>query len=199
MRKEQKAQLIDSLYEQVSSYPHLYIADIGGLDSVQTSKLRRLAFRREVKLVVVKNTLLIKALEKTGIDYSELFPVIKGETAIMLSNSNNAPAKLIKEFRATAAKPLLKGAYVEESFYVGDENVLTLLNEINKGDRTDAIKEIIRKHIAHNREHPPAVVSVELLHNILVDFRTKMGTERQPAPARRINTGSCVTAITMGW
>ena len=112
MRKEQKAQLIDSLYEQVSSYPHLYIADIGGLDSVQTSKLRRLAFRREVKLVVVKNTLLIKALEKTGIDYSELFPVIKGETAIMLSNSNNAPAKLIKEFRATAAKPLLKGAYV---------------------------------------------------------------------------------------
>ena len=77
MRKEQKAQLIDSLYEQVTSYPHLYIADIGGLDSVQTSKLRRLAFRREVKLVVVKNTLLIKALERTGIDYSELYPVIK--------------------------------------------------------------------------------------------------------------------------
>ena len=59
-------------------------------------------------------------------------------------------------------------------FYVGDENVLTLLNGINKGDRTDAIKEIIRKHIAHNREHPPAVISVELLHYILVDFRMKM-------------------------
>ena len=134
MRKEQKAQLIDSLYEQVSSYPHLYIADIGGLDSVQTSKLRRLAFRREVKLVVVKNTLLIKALEKTGIDYSELFPVIKGETAIMLSNSNNAPAKLINEFRATAAKPLLKGAYVEEAFYVGDENLETLVNIKSKNE-----------------------------------------------------------------
>ncbi|MBR3939955.1 MAG: 50S ribosomal protein L10 [Bacteroidales bacterium] len=134
MRKEQKAQLIDSLYEQVSSYPHLYISDIGGLDSVQTSKLRRLAFRREVKLVVVKNTLLIKALEKTGIDYSELFPVIKGETAIMLSNSNNAPAKLIKEFRATAAKPLLKGAYVEEAFYVGDENLETLVNIKSKNE-----------------------------------------------------------------
>ena len=134
MRKEQKAQLIDSLYEQVSSYPHLYIADIGGLDSVQTSKLRRLAFRREVKLVVVKNTLLIKALEKTGIDYSELFPVIKGETAIMLSNSNNAPANLIKEFRATAAKPLLKGAYVEEAFYVGDENLETLVNIKSKNE-----------------------------------------------------------------
>ena len=134
MRKEQKAQLIDSLYEQVSSYPHLYIADIGGLDSVQTSKLRRLAFRREVKLVVVKNTLLIKALERTGIDYSELYPVIKGETAIMLSNSNNAPAKLIKEFRASAAKPILKGAYVEESFYVGDENLETLVNIKSKNE-----------------------------------------------------------------
>ncbi|MBR5784903.1 MAG: 50S ribosomal protein L10 [Bacteroidales bacterium] len=134
MRKELKAQLIDSLYEQVSSYPHLYIADIGGLDSVQTSKLRRLAFRREVKLVVVKNTLLIKALERTGIDYSELYPVIKGETAIMLSNSNNAPAKLIKEFRATAPKPILKGAYVEEAFYVGDENLETLVNIKSKNE-----------------------------------------------------------------
>ena len=147
MRKEQKAQLIDSLYEQVSSYPHLYIADIGGLDSVQTSKLRRLAFRREVKLVVVKNTLLIKALEKTGIDYSELFPVIKGETAIMLSNSNNAPAKLIKEFRATAAKPLLKGAYVEESFYVGDENLETLVNIKSKNELIADIVALLQSPI----------------------------------------------------
>lgn len=147
MRKEQKAQLIDSLYEQVSSYPHLYIADIGGLDSVQTSKLRRLAFRREVKLVVVKNTLLIKALEKTGIDYSELFPVIKGETAIMLSNSNNAPAKLIKEFRASAAKPILKGAYVEESFYVGDENLETLVNIKSKNELIADIVALLQSPI----------------------------------------------------
>ena len=147
MRKEQKAQLIDSLYEQVSSYPHLYIADIGGLDSVQTSKLRRLAFRREVKLVVVKNTLLIKALEKTGIDYSELYPVIKGETAIMLSNSNNAPAKLIKEFRASAAKPILKGAYVEESFYVGDENLETLVNIKSKNELIADIVALLQSPI----------------------------------------------------
>ena len=123
MRKELKAQLIDSLCEEIKNYPHLYIADIGGLNSVQTSKLRRLAFRREVKLLVVKNTLLIKAMEKTGFDYSELFPVIKGESSIMLSNSNNAPAKLIKEFRATCPKPILKGAFVEEAFYIGDENL----------------------------------------------------------------------------
>jgi large subunit ribosomal protein L10 len=147
MRKEQKAQLIDSLYEQVSSYPHLYIADIGGLDSVQTSKLRRLAFRREVKLVVVKNTLLIKALERTGIDYSELYPVIKGETAIMLSNSNNAPAKLIKEFRVSAAKPILKGAYVEESFYVGDENLETLVNIKSKNELIADIVALLQSPI----------------------------------------------------
>ena len=134
MRKELKAQLIDTLCDEIKSYPHLYIADIGGLTSVQTSKLRRLAFRREVKLVVVKNTLLIKAMEKTGFDYSELFPVIKGETSIMLSNSNNAPAKLIKEFRATCPKPILKGAFVEEAFYVGDENLDTLVNIKSKNE-----------------------------------------------------------------
>ena len=134
MRKELKAQLIDSLCEEIKNYPHLYIADIGGLNSVQTSKLRRLAFRREVKLLGVKNTLLIKAMEKTGFDYSELFPVIKGESSIMLSNSNNAPAKLIKEFRATCPKPILKGAFVEEAFYIGDENLDALVNIKSKNE-----------------------------------------------------------------
>ncbi|MBQ9637954.1 MAG: 50S ribosomal protein L10 [Bacteroidales bacterium] len=138
MRKEQKSQLIDSLCEEIKAYPHLYIADIGGLNSVQTSKLRRAAFRKEVKMIVVKNTLLIKAMEKSGIDYSELFPVIKGETSIMLANINNAPAKLIKEFRANNSKetnkPILKGAYVEESFYIGDENLDTLVNIKSKNE-----------------------------------------------------------------
>lgn len=137
MRKELKDQVIDALCEEIKAYPHLYIADIGGLNSVQTSKLRRSAFRKEVKLEVVKNTLLIKALEKTGIDYSELFPVIKGETSIMLSNINNAPAKLIKEFRAAdknAAKPVLKGAYVEECFYVGEQHLEELVSIKSKNE-----------------------------------------------------------------
>ena len=143
MRKEQKDQLIDALCEEVKAYPHLYIADIGGLNSVQTSKLRAAAFRKEVKLEVVKNTLLIKALERTGIDYSELFPVIKGETAIMLANTNNAPAKLIKEFRAAdkaVQKPVLKGAYVEECFYVGAEHLDTL---VNIKSRTELIADVV--------------------------------------------------------
>ncbi|MBQ3579586.1 MAG: 50S ribosomal protein L10 [Bacteroidales bacterium] len=137
MRKEQKDQLIDALCEEIKSYPHIYIADIGGLNSVQTSKLRRAAFRKEVKLEVVKNTLLIKAMEKSGFDYSELFPVIKGETSIMLSNTNNAPAKLIKDFRAAeknAAKPILKGAYVEECFYIGEQHLDALVNIKSKNE-----------------------------------------------------------------
>ena len=137
MRKELKDQLIDSLCEEVKAYPNIYIADIGGLNSVQTSKLRRAAFRKEVKLVVVKNTLLIKAMEKSGFDYSELFDVIKGETAIMLSNTNNAPAKLIKDFRTNeknATKPILKGAYVEESFYIGHEHLDELVNIKSKNE-----------------------------------------------------------------
>ena len=137
MRKDQKDQHIDALCEEIKGYAHLYIADIGGLNSVQTSKLRAAAFRKEVKLEVVKNTLLIKALEKTGIDYSELFQVIKGETAIMLSHTNNAPTKLIKEFRAsdkTVQKPVLKGAYVEECFYVGAEHLDALVNIKSKNE-----------------------------------------------------------------
>ena len=90
-----------------------------------------------MKLEVVKNTLLIKAMEKSGMDYSELFPVIKGETSIMLSNTNNAPAKLIKDFRAaekTATKPVLKGAYVEECFYVGEQHLEALVNIKSKNE-----------------------------------------------------------------
>lgn len=137
MRKEQKEQLIESLCEEIKAFPHLYIADIGGMDSVLTSKLRRAAFRKEVKLTVVKNALLIKAMERSGFDYSELFPVIKGETCIMLSNINNAPAKLIKEFRAAekkSPKPVLKGAYVEECFYVGEQHLDALVNIKSKNE-----------------------------------------------------------------
>jgi large subunit ribosomal protein L10 len=142
MRKEQKDQLIEAICEEVKAYPHLYLTNIAGLNSVQTSKLRRAAFRKDVKMTVVKNALLIKALEKVhsegGIDYTELFPAAKGETSIMLSNINNVPAKLIKEFRTNKAnatdKPLLKGAYVEECFYLGDENLETLVNIKSKNE-----------------------------------------------------------------
>lgn len=134
MRKEGKNQLVEALAEQISSSNYLYVTDISDLNSVNTSKLRRLCFKKDVKLIVAKNTLLRKAMEKTGRDYSELFPVLKGSTSIMLADINNLPAKLIKEFRATSPKPLLKGAFVEESFYIGDDQLDTLINIKSKNE-----------------------------------------------------------------
>ncbi|MCK9163891.1 MAG: 50S ribosomal protein L10 [Bacteroidales bacterium] len=141
MIKEDKGQLIESIGVELSKFPYLYLVDVSGLDSVFTAKLRRLCFRREVKLMTVKNTLLRKAMEKSGIDYSEIFPALKGSTSVMLSNVNNVPAKLIKDFRATSPKPILKAAYVEESFYIGDNNLDTLINIKSK-------KELIADIIA---------------------------------------------------
>ncbi len=134
MKKEEKGQLVDSLAKQISNFNNIYLADISDLDSVNTSKLRRLCFKREVKLIVVKNTLLKRALEKTGKDFSELFPVLKGSTSLMLTEINNVPAKLIKEFRGNSLKPALKGAFVEECFYIGDDQLETLVNIKSKNE-----------------------------------------------------------------
>ncbi|MBP6429092.1 MAG: 50S ribosomal protein L10 [Bacteroidales bacterium] len=141
MIKEDKGQLIESIGVELSKFPYLYLVDIAGLNSVDTAKLRRLCFRRDVKLMTVKNTLLRKAMEKSGIDYSEIFPALNGSTSIMLSNVNNVPANLIKDFRLTSKKPILKAAYVEESFYLGDNNLDLLISIKSK-------KELIADIIA---------------------------------------------------
>ena len=133
MKKEDKNAIIAQLGEQLEQYTHFYITNIEGLNAEQTSALRRECFKKEVKLVVAKNTLLQKALEAKGIDEA-IFAALKGNTALMLSNTGNAPAKLIKEFRATETKHVLKGAYVEEAFYVGDENLETLVNIKSKNE-----------------------------------------------------------------
>ena len=141
MIKGDKGQLIESIGVELSKFPYLYLVDIAGLNSVDTAKLRRLCFRRDVKLMTVKNTLLRKAMEKSGIDYSEIFPALNGSTSIMLSNVNNVPANLIKDFRLTSKKPILKAAYVEESFYLGDNNLDVLISIKSK-------KELIADIIA---------------------------------------------------
>lgn len=127
MRKEDKGKLIESIGAELQKYPYVYVVDLEGLNSVDTAKLRRLCFKREVKLIVVKNALLRKAMDNLDIDYSEIYPTFKGQTSIMLSSANNAPAKLIKEFRAKSEKPVLKSAFVEEEFYIGDENLDNLV------------------------------------------------------------------------
>ncbi len=127
MRKEDKSALIQQLTETLKQYPHFYLVDIEGLNAETTSKLRRLCFEKEIKLLAVKNTLLKKALGNLDSDFSELDSVFAGNTAVMFSNVGNAPAKLIKEFGANNDKPVLKGAFVEQSIYVGAENLDALV------------------------------------------------------------------------
>lgn len=135
MKKEEKNQLIDSLVEKLNRTSSFYLADISDLNSEATSKLRRLCFKRNVELEVVKNKLLKKALERTGKDeFLQLFVALKGPTSIMFSEVNNDPAKLIQEFRRSAPKPILKGAYVEETIYLGDDQLEALVHIKSKNE-----------------------------------------------------------------
>ncbi|HNY03444.1 MAG TPA: 50S ribosomal protein L10 [Bacteroidales bacterium] len=128
MKKEEKDQFIDSLAEQLKEASSFYLTDTSALNADTTSRLRRTCFRKNVQMQVVKNTLLHKAMERSGKPFEELYPVLKGPTSIMFSEVPNDPAKMIKEFRRTAPKPLLKGAYVEECVYLGDNQLDALIN-----------------------------------------------------------------------
>jgi large subunit ribosomal protein L10 len=120
MRREEKTAIIDSLAEKLKEYSHFYLTDTAQLNAADTSDLRRKCFEQNIKLIVVKNTLLKRALEMSEVDFNELYPVLSGTTSIMFAQTGNAPARLIKEFRRQHEKPVLKGAYVQESIYIGD-------------------------------------------------------------------------------
>jgi large subunit ribosomal protein L10 len=141
MKREDKNTVIDSLTEKLKSFNHFYLTDISELNAVETNALRRKCFEKDINLIVVKNTLLRKALEKLDGDFSELNNVLKNSTSIMFSDTGNIPAKLIAEFRKKHDKPILKAAYVEQSIYIGDKNleVLSMLKS-----REELIENIIR-------------------------------------------------------
>lgn len=120
MRREEKNVIIDGLVADLNQTKHFYLTDISELNAEQTSKLRRKCFESQVRLLVVKNTLLQKAMEKSEGDFEELYQVLKDSTSIMFCETGNTPAKLIKDFRKTMDKPVLKAAFVEESIYIGD-------------------------------------------------------------------------------
>ncbi|MBW8200667.1 50S ribosomal protein L10 [Flagellimonas marinaquae] len=128
MTREEKATVIKDLTAQLADNPNIYLADISGLNAVDTSNLRRACFKANIKLAVVKNTLLAKAMEASDKEFGELPEVLKGNTSLMLSETGNAPAKLIKNFRKKSDKPLLKGAFIEEAVYIGDNNLDALVN-----------------------------------------------------------------------
>ena len=122
MRKEDKQLVIDQIGAQLKEYAHFYLVDVTGLNAAATSDLRRMCFGAEIKMVVVKNTLLHKAFEASEIDYSPLYGTLKGSTAIFFCNTANVPAKLIKEVGKDGI-PGLKAAYAEEGFYVGADQL----------------------------------------------------------------------------
>ena len=126
MKKEDKKQIIEELSEMLSSMPHFYLTDASGLNAKQTASLRRTCFEKGVKLRIVKNTLLEIALKKSTDNPDELKQVLKGQTAIMVSEVGNMPAKIIEDFRKKAEKPILKAAFVEESLYFGDDQIKIL-------------------------------------------------------------------------
>ncbi|MDQ3051877.1 MAG: 50S ribosomal protein L10 [Bacteroidota bacterium] len=126
MKREEKEQIISSLVENLSKYNNFYITDISNLTVEKTNQLRRLCFDKEVKINVAKNSLIKKALERMDSDYSPMFEALKGSTAIMYSDTGNVPAKLIKQFRKTSDRPLLKGAWIDTAVFIGDNNVDTL-------------------------------------------------------------------------
>ncbi len=134
MKREDKAILIDSIKEQLNANPHFYLADIEGLNATDTSALRRACYKENIKLQVVKNTLLKKALEKSEKDAEELYDVLKENTSIMFCEVGNAPAKLIKKFRKKYKKPVLKAAYVEETCYIGENQLENLVNIKSKDE-----------------------------------------------------------------
>jgi large subunit ribosomal protein L10 len=140
MRKEEKSDIINSLADTLKEYSHFYLTDTAQLNAADTSNLRRKCFENQIKLVVVKNTLLRRALEQAGLEVGELIPVLKGSTAVMFSNNGNTPAKMIREFRKSHPKPLIKGAYVEESVYTGD-NLIEILAALKS--REELIGDII--------------------------------------------------------
>lgn len=141
MNREEKSQVIEVLTGKLTENNVIYLADISGLNASDTSNLRRACFKANVKLEVVKNTLLAKAMESSDKDFGELPTVLKGNTSMMFAEASNAPAKVIKEFRkGKQEKPILKGAYIEESIYVGDDQLNGLVNIKSK---EELIGEII--------------------------------------------------------
>ncbi len=145
MTREQKTAEIDSLVKEFSAYSNFYVTDVASLDSDKTSKLRRLCHSKNVKMRVAKNSLIQKALEKIDASaYEGIFVSLKGTSAIMFSEVSNTPAKLIKEFRKTSEKPILKGAWIDSSIFIGDKELTALSNLKSKNELLGEIITILQ-------------------------------------------------------
>jgi large subunit ribosomal protein L10 len=140
MTREEKTKAISELTEKLGASTHLYLTDISGLDAQATSNLRRACYKANISLSMTKNTFLDKAMQASEKDFGDLSTILKGNTSIMFSEVGNAPAKVIKAFRKKSDKPVLKGAYIEQNVYIGDDQLEAL---VNIKSREELIGEII--------------------------------------------------------
>ena len=140
MTREEKSQVIEALTAELAESSNFYLTDLSGLNAGMTSQLRRACFKANVRLSVVKNTLLEKAMEASDKDFGDLPSILKGNTSVMYSETGNAPAKVIKAFRKKSDKPFLKGAFIEQAVYIGDDQ-LDMLVDIKS--KEELIGEII--------------------------------------------------------
>ncbi len=165
MTKDQKVVAIQEIKDLLQDAKVVYVADLEGLNAGKSSDFRRQAFKQNIKVKVVKNTLLQKAMEQTeGVDFSEMFPTFKGNSALMVAEVANAPAKLIKDFRKKDDKPALKSAYVQEAFYIGDNNLDTLANIKSReemiGEIIGLLQSPIRNILSALQNKPEAVEAI---------------------------------------
>ena len=128
MKRETKHEIANELSQTLAEKKNFYIADVSTLTVNETNQLRRKCFEKDISIQMVKNTLIRKALEDANINADEFAEVLKGPSSLMISENVNAPAKLIKEFRKAHSRPVLKAAYIEESLYIGDDKIDTLVS-----------------------------------------------------------------------
>ena len=128
MKKEEKYEVVNALAEQIKEYGNFYVTDTSNLTVAKINAIRRKCFESDIKIQVAKNSLIKKAVEAVGGDFTPMYDSLKGSSSIMFSKSTTAPAKLIKELRRTGDKPLLKAAYVESAFFIGDTQLDALVN-----------------------------------------------------------------------
>ena len=160
MRKEVKDTIIVELGQKLKEYPHFYLVDLTGLNAEATSNLRRKCFKKDIKLVVVKNTLLHKTFEASDVDFEPLYGSLKGNTAVMFCQTANVPAKLLKEYKKEGI-PALKAAYAEESFFVGADKIEELASLKSKSELIadvvallhSPIKNVVSGHNAGGKVH----------------------------------------------
>ncbi|MVN21027.1 50S ribosomal protein L10 [Mucilaginibacter arboris] len=128
MKKEEKYEVVNALAEQIKEYGNFYVTDTSNLTVAKINVIRRKCFESDIKIQVAKNSLIKKAVEAIGGDFTPMYDALKGSSSVMFSKSTTAPAKLIKELRRTGDKPILKAAYIESSFFIGDNQLDALVN-----------------------------------------------------------------------